>query len=309
MEILRVPPYPITTTWDVPDANAPYTIYVEDVVDHSFETLAVTSNSDAQITYVLPRSKIQFDRDFFFRIHEVDINGEIVVDSNLTVYRPYVDPNMLGTTPTEVAEYKRWEIIARGIIDAYLANDSGTGEGFYNHKLVVQTVGQGTDYIPMWHNPKKILKVYENNVLVFDADTPNDNAYTYTITPDNSAIQRFESGTYNRLEQVAPRIPTGSGDLGFYGRVGAAFPKGADYVFILDVGYKAVPPDIEIATTMLIDDLKCNRNMYYNKFITQYSTDQFDIKFSAQMLEGTGNMIVDKILNNYKGNVIKPGLL
>ena len=50
MEILRVPPYPITTTWDVPDANAPYTIYVEDVVDHSIETLAVTSNSNSQVT-------------------------------------------------------------------------------------------------------------------------------------------------------------------------------------------------------------------------------------------------------------------
>jgi hypothetical protein len=26
-------------------------------------------------------------------------------------------------------------------------------------------------------------------------------------------------------------------------------------------------------------------------------------------LEGTGNMIVDKILGNYKGTLIKPGLL
>jgi hypothetical protein len=309
MEILRVPPYPITTTWDVPEANATYTIYVEDVVDHSYETLEVTSNNNSQVTYTLPRSKIQFDRDFFFRIHEVDLNGEIVVDSNLTVYRPYVDPNMLGTTPTEVAEYKRLEIIARGIIDGVLGNDSSTGEGFYNHKLIVQTVGQGTDYIPMWHNPKKILKVYENNVLVFDADTPDSNTYTYVISPDNSAIQRYEVGTYNRLEQKAPTLPTGSGDLGFYGRVGAAFPRGADYTFILDVGYKAVPPDIEIATTMLINDLKNNKNPYYGKFIEEYSTDQFDIKFSKQMLEGTGNMVVDKILSNYKGNVIKPGII
>jgi hypothetical protein len=239
----------------------------------------------------------------------------------------------------------------------------------------------------MWHNPKKILKVYENNVLIYNGEDtalsvtgvqpvvdenfqptgtlfgtavdhnllvgdsatlsgfiPEEYNGTYkveevasstsfrikksftnsvdtygkvqriwgtkfVITPDNSAIQRYETGIYNRLEQKAPQLPTGAGDLGFYGRVGAAFPKSADYTFILDVGYKAVPPDIEIATTMLIDDLKCNRNMYYNKFITQYSTDQFDIKFSAQMLEGTGNMIVDKILNNYKGNVIKPGLL
>jgi hypothetical protein len=291
---------------------------------------------------------------------------------------------MLGKTPSEVIEYKRWEIIARSIIDSYLGNDSATGEGFYNHKLIVQGIGEGTDYFPIWHNPKKILKVYENNVLVFngediplevaDASPSMPEGYTlfttivdhgfavgdmvtlsgfdpveynktfrveevwsptefrikktfadtsvntygtvlrywenkYVITPNNSAIMRVEANTYNRHEQKYVGMPTAMGDLGFYGFNGVAFNKGYDYVFILDVGYKAVPPDIEIATTMLIDDLKCGRNDYYNRFVTQYNTDQFEIKFSSQMLEGTGNMIVDKIISGYKGNVIKPGVI
>ena len=128
MEILRVPPYPITTTWDVPDANHAYLIYVEDVVDHSIDTAEVTSTSASKVEYVLPRTKIQYDRDFVFRVYDTDLTGEIVVDSNLTVYRPYVDPNNIGTTPTEVEEYKHWEIIARSIMDAYLQNDSANGE-------------------------------------------------------------------------------------------------------------------------------------------------------------------------------------
>jgi hypothetical protein len=386
MEVLRVPPYPIETKWDVPLDNHAYLVYVEDVVDHSIETLQVTSDANSQITYILPRSKVQFDRDFLFRIYDTNIYGEIVVDSNLTVYRPYVDPNMLATTgtPTEVAEYKRLEIIARSIIDAYLGNDSATGEGFYNHKLIVQGIGEGTDYFPIWHNPKKILKVYENNVLVFNGEDialevisaepsmpegytlfetsvahdlsvgdtvtlsgfipeeyngnfkidevwsttqfrikkafTNNSVDTYgtmkrfwserfVITPNNSAIMRVEDGVYNRLEQASARLPVAVGDLAYYGRPGSKFPKGVDYVFILDVGYKAVPPDVEIATTMLIDDIKCGRNDYYNRFVTQYSTDQFDIRFSAQLLEGTGNLMVDKIISGYKGNVIKPGII
>lgn len=309
MEILRVPPYPITTNWDVPDPNHTYLIYVEDIIDHSYETLTVTSNAQSQVEYVLPRAKVQFDRDFVIRIYDTNIAGEIVVDSNLTVYRPYVDPNMLGTTVEEIAEYKQLEIIARSIIDAYLGNDSATGEGFYNHKLIVQTIGQGGDYIPMWHNPKRILKAYENNVLVYDIETPELNYYTYIISPDNSAIMRLESGEYNRLEQLPPRLPLATGDLGFYGRVGPAFPSGADYTFILDVGYKAVPPDVEIAATMLIKDLKENKNPYYSRFVTEYSTDQFNIKFDPSMLGGTGNLIVDKILNGYKGDVFKPGII
>lgn len=310
MEVLRVPPYPITTTWDVPLANHTYLIHVEDVVDHSVETTTVTSTANSTVEYVLPRAKVQFDRDFALKIYDTNILGEIVVESNLTVYRPYVDPNMLGTTATEIAEYKRLEIIARSIIDAYLGNDSATGEGFYNHKLIVQTVGQGTDYIPIWHNPKKVLKVYENNVLVYDSeDTETTWDYVYAIAPDNSAIMRVETGVYNRLSSAPMNIPVATGDLGFFGKIASTFPKGFDYTLVLDVGYKSVPPDVEQAAMMLINDIKCGDNDYYKRFVTQYSTDQFNIKFAPEFLKGTGNLIVDKILDGYKGNVIKPGII
>jgi hypothetical protein len=310
MEVLRVPPYPITTTWDVPLANHTYLIYVEDVVDHSVETTTVTSSDNATVEYVLPRAKVQFDRDFALKIYDTNLLGDIVVESNLTVYRPYVDPNMLGETASEIAEYKRLEIIARSIIDAYLGNDSATGEGFYNHKLIVQTVGQGNDYIPIWHNPKKILKVYENNVLVFDSeDTETEWEYRYAISPDNSAIMRVETEAYNRLEYTPMPLPVATGDLGFLGKIAKAFPRGYDYTFVLDVGYKAVPPDVEQAAIMLIRDMQDGNNDYYKRFISQYSTDQFNIKFAPEFLKGTGNLIVDRILDGYKGNVIKPGLI
>jgi hypothetical protein len=269
-------------------------------------------------------------------------------------------------------------------MDAYLGNDSATGEGFYNHKLIVQGVGEGADYFPIWHNPKKILKVYENNVLVFNGEdtaisvlaslpsspegitlietsaphtfeigdritftgfAPDEYNRTFTVAsimspteftinkqfadnmPDtlgkvqrlwetnyviaqnNSAIMRLQTGVYNRGEKAPANLPMAIGDLGYYGRGVAAFPRGYDYVFVLDVGYKAVPPDVEQAAIMLIDDLKCGRNDYYRRFITQYSTDQFDIKFDSSMLTGTGNLIVDRILDGYKGNVIKPGVI
>ena len=307
-EVLRVPPYPITTTWDVPEANTDYTVYVEDLVDHSSETTTITSNANSKLDYVLPRSKVQYDRDFLFQV--LDSTGEIVVDSNLTVYRPYVDPNMLGTTASEVYEYKEWEIIARSIIDTYLQEGSGTGGAFYNHKLIIQQIGQGTDYFPLWHNTNKILKVYENNVLVYDIeDTETQWPYVYKVTLDNSSIMRVENGVYNRFEARGSISMRATGDLGFYGGGSVAFPKGYDYIFIVDAGYKAVPPDVELATKMLIEDLKCGNNEYYKRWATQYSTDQFDIRFAPQFLEGTGNNIVDKILDNYKGNLLKPGII
>jgi hypothetical protein len=388
MEILRVPPYPITTKWDVTSANAPYIFEVEDMVDHSIERTSLTSDSNKQVTYVIPRAKAQFDRDFAVKIYETDIYGEIVVEDNLTIYRPYVNPNDLATTTADILDYKKYEITARSIIDTFLMEGSGTGGAFYNHKLVIQRTGEGNDYFPVWHPVNRVLKVYENNVLVYDAEnapiavsvqnvivsgttltlntnithgfqtgqivtisgvtptkfngtfyvtgTPTtttftidntnvgaanneaitarggvESVWTYQYKPslDNSAIMRMEFGEYDRMESTPPMLPAGVGDIGFYGFYPIAFPRGYDYIFIVDAGYKAVPPDVEIAIKLLIEDIKCGNNDYYNRFVTEYSTDQFDIKFASQFLEGTGNMIVDKILSNYKGNLIKPGLL
>lgn len=380
MEVLRVPPYPITTQWTVPAANTAYSVYVEDLVDHSFETTTLTSDANKKISYVLPKSKVQYDRDFLFKV--TDSSGEIVIDDNLTVYRPYVNPNDLATTAEDIAEYKKWEIVARSIMDQYLGNAD-----FYNHKLVIVKEGQGGDYFPIWHPVNKVLKVYENNMLVYNGEdvaitlntqTPTISSGTVTLTTasahgfevgdvvviatvvptgyrgtfvvtavptttsfsfansttgnittagtvtriweyeyktllDGSAIARVEAnGIYNRSESTPLRIPAATGDLGLYSgsRSGyVAFPEGYDYTFILDAGYKTIPADVERAATLLVEELKCGTNDYYKRFVTQYSTDQFNIKFAPQFLEGTGNMLVDKILNNYKGSNFKPSVL
>ena len=388
MEVLRVPPYPISTTWDVPTANAAYIFEVEDLVDHSVERTSLTSSAGKKLTYTIPRAKAQFDREFAVKIYETDLYGEIVLESNLTIYRPYIDPNTLATTTEDILAYQQYEIIARSIIDTYLMEGSGTGGAFYNHKLIIQRTGEGNDYFPIWHPVNRVLKVYENNVLVYDAEntpigvsiqnvdvtsgvltltttithgfqsgqsvtisgvtptkfngtfvitgTPTattftlDNTsisatdneaittrggiesvweYQYKPSLDNSSIMRMEFDEYNRMEFAPLRLSVGTGDIGYYGYYSIAFPRGYDYIFIVDAGFKAVPPDVEIAIKMLIEDIKCGKNDYYNRFVTEYSTDSFDVKFAPQFLEGTGNMLVDKILSNYKGTLIKPGLL
>ena len=301
MEVLRIPPYPITTSWDVPAANADYTIYIEDLIDHSYENVEVTSDANSKVEYIIPRAKAQFDRTFLFQVK--DSTGEIVVDSNLDVLRPYIDYRTLGTTATEIQEYKMLELVARNMIDSIIP------DGFYNNKHVVQMSGLGTDYLPVWEDLNKILKVYENNVLVYDIEDPTVGEYQYIVTLDNTAIQRVEAGTYNRSESKPIILPGPSGNIGFYGYSGADFPAGYDYTLILDVGYKAVPPDIEYATKLLIDDLKCGKLDYYNRYVTSYNTDQFRIQFDKSLFDGTGNMIVDKILDKYTKSITKIGII
>lgn len=309
MEVMRVPPYPLTTTWDLPIPNYEYVVSIEDLVDHSIQELNLFSDANGKLTYVLPLANVQYDRNFFIKFYDTE-HEHTLYESNLDVIRPYVNPTTLGTTATEIAEYKMYELIARSIIDTKVGN------GFYNHKLILQGVGQGTDYFPLWEETNRVLKVYENDILVYDIDAedPSTNIYTYKVTLDNSAIYRIDpedviNMVTNRYEAQPAILPSGSGDLGHIGYRTVAFPRGYDYTFILDSGYKAVPPDVEAATLMLIEDLKCGKLEYYKRYMSAYNTDQFRIQFDKSMMDGTGNYIVDKILEKYETTITKPGVL
>jgi len=303
MEVLRLPPYPIDTKWDVPTPSTQYKLYIEDLIDHSVEELTVTSDANSQITYTIQQAKAQFDRKFLFRI--LNMSGQIILDSNLDILRPYIDYRTLGTTASEIQEYKILELVARGLIDSVVT------DGFYNEKHIVEINGSGADYMPIWEDLNKVLKVYKNNVLVYDIDAedPEDNSENYIVTLDNSSIVRIEEQPYDRLQSAPLEVPGAYGDIGHIGTRGVAFPKGVDFLFVLDIGYKAVPPDIEYATKILIEDLKCGKLDYYKRYVSAYNTDQYRIQFDKTLLDGTGNMIVDKILSKYEKNITKIGMI
>ena len=304
MEVLRLPPYPIETKWDVPLPNTAYTLYIEDLIDHSTETLNVTSDTNSQVTYLITQAKAQYDRLFLFRV--LTLNGTIVLDSNLDVIRPYTDYRELGTTASEIQEYKTLELVARKIIDSVVGED-----GFYNNKHIVEANGSGADYFPVWEDLHRVLKVYRNNQLVYDyeAEDPATNSATYRITLDNSSIICDQDGEYNRAQASPLMLPAASGDIGSIGGGGVAFPITDDFLFVLSVGYRAVPPDVEYATRLLIEDLKCGKLDYFKRYITSYNTDQFRIQFDKSLFNGTGNMIVDKILESYVKRITKIGII
>lgn len=303
MEVLRVPPYPLTTTWTLPIPNYEYVVYVEDLVDHSVEETNITSDANGKLVYTLPLAKVQYDRNFLIKFYDTE-HEHTLYEENLDVVRPYTDPSKLGSTASEIQEYKTLEMVARSIIDTVIT------DGFYNNKHIVQKVADGADYFSIWESANKVLKVYENNVLIYDVDQPGLTEFEFKVTFDNSAIERVIAYQYNRSEQGAQQYPKASGDLGYSsGSIAVGFPRGWDYIFVLDSGYKAVPPDVEYATKLLIEDLKCGKLDYYTRYVSSYNSDQFKIQFDKKLFEGTGNMIVDKILDKYAVTIPKPGLI
>jgi len=303
MEVLRVPPYPLTTTWTLPIPNYEYVVHVEDLVDHSVEETNISSDVNGKLVYTLPLDKVQYDRNFLIKFYDTE-HEHTLYEENLDIIRPYVDPSKLGSTASEIQEYKTLEMVARSIIDTIIT------DGFYNSKHIVQRSADGSDYFSIWESANRVLKVYENNALVYDIDTPETNEFNFRVTYDNSAIERVIAERFNRSEQGAQQYPRAFGDLGYSaGSIAVGFPKGWDYTFILDSGYKAVPADVEYATKLLIEDLKCGKLDYYTRYVSSYNSDQFRIQFDKKLFEGTGNMIVDKILDKYAVTIPKPGLI
>jgi hypothetical protein len=297
MEILRLAPHDdLTLNFVVPEwytQETNFYIRVTDLSDLSEVITDHTGEAGDSFSYTL---SAKYDSNY--RIEFDSVNGEDIpiYDDTTELVRPYVVPGTFGETASEIAEYTKYEEIARAVIDSVIP------EGFYYKKKTLEVVGLGADYIPLWWDAKRILSVYENNELVTDR--------TYEITRDKTAITEIAADRVNRNEQAPLVLPAAGSDL-----VDAnlpplrGFPNGYDYKFVLEVGYPTVPSDIVRAATLLIDDIKCGRNDYYQRYISAYNTDQFRLQFDSRVFEGTGNIIVDKILSKYAKSITRLGVL
>ena len=262
------------------------------MADHSILTGDVTSNSSSKVTITLPS---EYDNQYVVRVN----NRQVFVD----VVRPYVDPNTKGTTASEISDYARNEEIARAIIDSVIT------QGFYYQKRVIETTGLGADYIPFWLDVKKILKVYENNVLVYDSSDPELYTRSFEISPDNTAMIESANGLVNRSESAPLILPAGGSDWLDVKYEYRGFPRTYDYVIVVETGYQEIPYDIVRAAELLTDDIACGKLDYASRYVSEYNTDQFKLKFDKRVFEGTGNIIVDKILSKYAKSIRTLGVL
>ena len=323
MIVLRQPPYDSFISYTLEPSTEYHVVIKDDDVDVVFEDTLTSSNTGV-LSIDWTGTYGEDDKLYDFRKYdetyhvEITADGEIAGEDNLTVERPYLDPTTLGQTASDISIAKDHERLARAIID------SVTG-GFYFKTTWLEPVGQGTDYMPIWEKAYKILKVYENAELVYDAslEVPAIGEWNYAITKDKTAITKdpnYAILDFNRAESAPVGVNMAASDsismfdtsdsgntLGL--KSGVLFNQGTDYLFHLETGYKVVPYDIQDATRMLINDISCGKLEYFKRYVTDYSTDQFKISIDGAAFSGTGNILVDKILDKYVTNVKKPGIL
>jgi hypothetical protein len=298
MEILRVSPYaevPVNFVIPTGVTNADITVTITDMADLSVSTLNFLNKSAGNILNInLPGN---YDSSYRVEIvKNLGVVGEVILqDETYEIVRPYVDPSTKATTASDISAYALNEEIARAIIDSIVV------EGFYYKKKVLHFTGTGSDYLPIWDDVKKILAVYENNKLVEDRQ--------YEVSSDKTAIIEKSSDNINRAESSPLVLPAAASDSLDPQFIYRGFGKTWDYLITVEHGHTAVPSDIVRATEMLIHDIECGKLDYYKRFISSYNTDQYRIQFDKGLFEGTGNIIVDKILSKYTKSITKLGVL
>jgi len=298
MEILRVPPYAdISVNFVVPAGTTSSTITanITDMADLSVSTLTFLNKVAGNILNI----SLPGNYDSSYRVEIIKNLGAVgeatLQDETYEIVRPYVDPSTKGSTASEIATYALNEEIARAVIDSIVI------EGFYYKKKVLHFTGTGADYLPIWDDVKKILSVYENNKLVEDRE--------YEVSSDKTAIIEKSSDNINRAESSPLVLPAAASDSLDPQFVYRGFGKTWDYLVTVEYGHTSVPSDIVRATEMLIHDIECGKLDHYKRFVSSYNTDQYRIQFDKGLFEGTGNIIVDKILSKYTKSITKLGVL
>jgi hypothetical protein len=292
MELLRVPPYPKTVEISVSESMTQYEYSIEDLADHSIIFGDTISDSNSKVYIELSS---EYDSSFLITVDETETFIDFV--------RPYVDPYTKMTTASEITEYAKHEELARAIIDSIVR------EGFYYKKRIVETTGLGLDYLPIWADAKKVLKVIENNLVVWDSSNPEAYSIEYRLSDNKTAVTQGYSDILNRYESSPLLLRGATSDYENMRYTYRGFPKTWDYTIVIATGHRSVPSDIVRATELLIEDISCGKLDYYKRYISQYNTDQFRLQFDKQVFEGTGNILVDKILSKYTKSIRSIGVL
>jgi hypothetical protein len=301
MEILRVPPYPLTASYSSLTIDTAHLLRMHDSRSGLVATATATSDGSGDITFTLPTSVSDYDAEFSATIHEGALSTDPVVASdNINVVRPYLVPADITPDGGSVADYTSYERTARISIDNIVG-------GFYFKDLTMNLLGMGNDKLTIGQRVNNIVSVVRNNEMVYERDGA-DNTIEYTLTDDSQSMITLETTAANVIDSKPPTIPFSSSDYGGYGGRIVDFPTGWDYSVRIESGWNYVPQDIKEATQLLIDDIVCQSPNYVNRYVREYETKDYRVDIHRPAFAGTGNLIVDQTLQKYLGDTLYDGV-
>lgn len=192
------------------------------------------------------------------------------------------DPNYYSYEKVKSAERA-----ARMMIDSYL--------GFSLGKEASSSVayGVGADVLVLSEKIISVSKLYQNDQLVIDINNDvNIFGYDVEITETGYGIRIVPNSPGDDIEEKEY--------FDYTGLTKGQFRDGYRYEIEGVFGWNYIPPEVKQSMFLLVNDLLCNDSLWRTKYVKKIDSGQMSVEISSLSFNGTGNAIVDSLLQKFK---------
>lgn len=285
--MLKVPVTSSSGTLDVTAVDGSTVLY-------TFSTVGAIAGG---YKVTLPFSLVAQDSEFVVRwklsYNEGGVTKTYTHDAPIKVVTPLVSLDELKACVPDIATYAtdaeitRAEKRIRGVIENY------TGQKFGRFVGKRQVIGAGDNQLKLPERLVGLTNLSGANVLQ-DVNIPD----FYAVRGD---------GYYLGLSS-----PTPSGDYVFENVIrdpDSMWNHGGfrdNVVYTVDGvwGFDEVPSEVKEAAIILIEDNLCPQNVYRDRYLKAISGDGWRYEFVAAAYSGTGSVIADQLLEQYRRTMI-----
>lgn len=216
------------------------------------------------------------------------------------VYTPYasvadiIEYFNFGTRPSDLNYRSEQEIQAAEFI-ARMQIESYTYQSFGRYWGDQEIFGNGSDALELNERMLTIEKVYENGALAIDyTQNPvyNNFGWDVELTPTHKAIRIVNNDFQGILNYEPAYDPTTL----YAGR----FRSGYRYMVYGEKGWTYVPQDVRRMTVLLAGDHLAQDAQWRQKYLKKVDLSEVSFELAAGAFNGTGNAVVDQVLDNYR---------
>ena len=229
------------------------------------------------------------------------INGKSTYQEDFyEVYTPYasiadiVEYYNFGVKPADPNYKSEQEIMAAEFL-ARMQIENYTSQTFGRVYGDQEVWGNGSDALELTERMISVDQMYENGQLVIDNTTnPVKNTFGWPIeiTTTYKAI-RIVNADYEGIISYDNVVdPT----VDLYGRFRSAYR----YKVTGEKGWAYVPQDVRRCTVLLAGDHLSQDAMWRQKYLKKVDLSEVSFELAGGAFNGTGNAIVDAILDSYR---------
>lgn len=283
-----------------PDFNAPPSVKLIDPDTGQIEVLSIGTIIDqdypGEYQFIVPSQFLQYDR--VLKVEwTYSVNSVVIKETDyLYIVTPYCTVDEIAeelgfSMRSEDTNYMQYEKIqsAQRLATMLINNELGFSLGKKSSTVIAY--GSGADVLSLPTRIISISSLKENDELVIDTNY-NIFGYDVEVTETNYAIRIVPPNPGDNIAEQE--------QFDFTGLNKGQFRDGYRYEITGVFGWNYIPQEIKQCVFLLINDILCNENTWRSKYVKKINNGQMSVELSSLAYTGTGNALVDSILQKFK---------